>query len=370
MITMKKPVSIFLSAVSSEFHSPDPDGLHHFTSYRAFLTESLRAIRQPHEVISCDEVLLRLDPLTKRGHIAVVSQENLAQSPGDLLAALEEEVRAATDGPFAWFSKSALRKINETFDESGRATSARSLYVALCELASDNQSDSFVVPIRVIATRAGLAPRWAGQLLTSFEALELVSIQRKSGKGELKLPSTYTLLPMRNEIGTIGTPCATNGSENGTMRTGRVQSLSAQNRRIREESSEESIEELSLSPASTDSRSHFGEFWTAYPKKRGKGAAKKAFAKVDVEITVLLTAIDQFRRDPDWLEKGGRFIPYPAKWLNERRWEDDHRVPVITAEPPRQTVPYGPDAHKSIADMLVEKRAREAAEAEALATPH
>jgi hypothetical protein len=33
------------------------------------------------------------------------------------------------------------------------------------------------------------------------------------------------------------------------------------------------------------------------------------------------------RTDPRWLEDNGRFIPYPATWLNGRRWED------VTIEP-------------------------------------
>ena len=99
---MEIPVIFFLSAVSREFHHPDPVAPQRFVSYRAHLAESLRAIRQPHDIISRadiiarDNVIRRADPDAQPGQIAVASQENLAQGFGDLLESLEDEVRNAT----------------------------------------------------------------------------------------------------------------------------------------------------------------------------------------------------------------------------------------------------------------------------------
>ena len=69
----------------------------------------------------------------------------------------------------------------------------------------------------------------------------------------------------------------------------------------------------------------FEEFWRAYPRKVGKGAARKAYLKVmelrlathDVVISAVLRYI------PLWATKKPRFIPHPATWLNQERWEDD-----------------------------------------------
>ncbi|HRJ22266.1 MAG TPA: hypothetical protein PLF84_24685, partial [Bryobacteraceae bacterium] len=93
---MKEPLVIFLSAVSREFHLADPADPARFHSYRETLAESLRAIRQPHHIVTRRDVLQRLDPRSTPGRIAVISQENLAQGPADLLSTLEREVRAAT----------------------------------------------------------------------------------------------------------------------------------------------------------------------------------------------------------------------------------------------------------------------------------
>ena len=71
----------------------------------------------------------------------------------------------------------------------------------------------------------------------------------------------------------------------------------------------------------------FEAFWAAYPKKINKPGAQRAFAKVDVPLETLLKAIETQRRSRQWTEAGGQYIPYPATWLNQRRWEDE-----VTAE--------------------------------------
>lgn len=69
----------------------------------------------------------------------------------------------------------------------------------------------------------------------------------------------------------------------------------------------------------------FAEFWTAYPKKAGKGGAEKAWKKIkpDVDLQAkILKAVAAAARSPDWLKESGQFIPHPATWLNGKRWED------------------------------------------------
>ena len=66
----------------------------------------------------------------------------------------------------------------------------------------------------------------------------------------------------------------------------------------------------------------FDAFWSSYPKKVGKEAARKAFAKVKVGIDVLISAIDQQKRSTQWQKDDGQYIPNPATWLNQGRWED------------------------------------------------
>ena len=70
----------------------------------------------------------------------------------------------------------------------------------------------------------------------------------------------------------------------------------------------------------------FSKFWEAYPNKKAKGNAEKAWLKLKVDQTLLdiiLTAIEQHKQSKEWTADGGRYIPHPASWLNARRWEDE-----------------------------------------------
>jgi hypothetical protein len=66
----------------------------------------------------------------------------------------------------------------------------------------------------------------------------------------------------------------------------------------------------------------FVEFWKCYPKKIAKPNAEKAWMKIapDVDLSKrIIHAISEQKL----LEREEQFIPYPASWLNARRWEDD-----------------------------------------------
>lgn len=70
----------------------------------------------------------------------------------------------------------------------------------------------------------------------------------------------------------------------------------------------------------------FSDFWQAYPKKVGKDAALKQFEnrKVDDELLAqMLAALAIQKPSPGWQKDGGQFIPNPATWLSQGRWQDE-----------------------------------------------
>ena len=69
----------------------------------------------------------------------------------------------------------------------------------------------------------------------------------------------------------------------------------------------------------------FDAFWSEYPKKVGKGAARKAFEKARKKATLesLVTAVRRQKCGSQWTREDGRFIPNPATWLNQERWDDE-----------------------------------------------
>ena len=76
---------------------------------------------------------------------------------------------------------------------------------------------------------------------------------------------------------------------------------------------------------SSEAERHFDEFWDLYPRKQGKGAAKRKFLTVS-KTTQFSDLMDGLRRSIDhWEAKGTepQFIPLPATWLNQGRWEDE-----------------------------------------------
>lgn len=68
----------------------------------------------------------------------------------------------------------------------------------------------------------------------------------------------------------------------------------------------------------------FAEFWTAYPRKVGKGEAEKQWRKAKgIDLQAVLKAIERARATEQWQKNGGQFIPHPSTWLSQRRWEDE-----------------------------------------------
>jgi len=70
--------------------------------------------------------------------------------------------------------------------------------------------------------------------------------------------------------------------------------------------------------------SSFNEFWEIYPRKIGKKSALQAWDNInpDDELQeLILDAIKRNKQTKQWQSQ--RFIPHPATWLNQERWNDE-----------------------------------------------
>ena len=67
----------------------------------------------------------------------------------------------------------------------------------------------------------------------------------------------------------------------------------------------------------------FDEFWSAYPRKVGTGAARKAYAKAlgRVRHDDIMFGLSQ--QLPAMQDKEKQYIPHAATWLNQERYYDD-----------------------------------------------
>jgi hypothetical protein len=78
---------------------------------------------------------------------------------------------------------------------------------------------------------------------------------------------------------------------------------------------------VDATPAPADA---FDAFWTAYPRKVGKGAARKAWPKAlkaaGGNPGRIIAGAVAFAVDPN---REAAFTPHPATWLNAERWDDE-----------------------------------------------
>ncbi len=67
-------------------------------------------------------------------------------------------------------------------------------------------------------------------------------------------------------------------------------------------------------------------FWESYPKKKNKGNSEKAWLKLkpSTELQQKITqTVKKLELSEDWTKENGKYIPYPASWLNAKGWEDE-----------------------------------------------
>ena len=73
----------------------------------------------------------------------------------------------------------------------------------------------------------------------------------------------------------------------------------------------------------------FDEFWSAFPRHVAKSKALESWSKLDPDPSLkikILEAIEKQKEWPQWTKEKGQYIPYPATWLNQHRWEDETPV--------------------------------------------
>ena len=94
--------------------------------------------------------------------------------------------------PFCWLEKISLEAIR-TRCEDPRSTLG--VYLALCEIASDEHSDSFPISASKIAAKACLSQRTVFDRIKDLERIGLIEIKHEGhASATSRIPNTYTLL--------------------------------------------------------------------------------------------------------------------------------------------------------------------------------
>ena len=71
----------------------------------------------------------------------------------------------------------------------------------------------------------------------------------------------------------------------------------------------------------------FERFYSAYPKKKSRIDAEKAWKKVKPPIEYVLKALEWQKLSAQWIKNKGEYIPYPASYINSGGWMNE---PVIS----------------------------------------
>jgi len=76
----------------------------------------------------------------------------------------------------------------------------------------------------------------------------------------------------------------------------------------------------------------FEKFYKEYPNKKGKEKAKMKWIVLSPDDNLfndIMLALEKVKKSEQWTKDDGKFIPHPATWLYQKRWEDEVEVPTI-----------------------------------------
>lgn len=103
-----------------------------------------------------------------------------------------------------------------------------------------------------------------------------------------------------------------------------------------------------MSEKQREADAEFEHWWLAYPRRVGKGKARKSYrtARANTDAETLLAATKRYADSV--ASKDPEFIAHPATWLNGERWLDEPArkppEPTAGAPPPSPTEYDGSDA--------------------------
>ena len=89
------------------------------------------------------------------------------------------------------------------------------------------------------------------------------------------------------------------------------------------------VQKEPLASADAPAADGFPAFWAAYPRRVGRLKAEQVWRKLKASadlVAIITAAVHQHAASPQWMKDGGQYVPHPATWLSQRRWEDELEV--------------------------------------------
>lgn len=175
-----------------------------------------------------------------------------------------------------------------------------------------------------------------------------LGVSTRARKNPVKVDARFWLLKEEETEGFIKVTHFDDKSENNPHFSKNNPSYSENYDLNKNKEEKNKLKESKEKEAISLSQKRFAEFWEKYPRKIAQGAAETAWAKIapDEELfRRIMDALSAATYSEQWRKDNGQFIPSPAKWLNEKRWNDEREIQI--PESPNEKRTYDMEAYES-----------------------
>jgi len=86
----------------------------------------------------------------------------------------------------------------------------------------------------------------------------------------------------------------------------------------------EYIKELEEKPPLESEK--FNIFWEEYPRKIARKTAESYWMKANIDEKLfekIMKSLEAQKKSRQWKSENGKYIPHPATWINQERWNDE-----------------------------------------------
>ncbi len=212
-----------------------------------------------------------------------------------------------------WADKVILRHLRGACRENGTNPRAQlHVYLALCEIASNRQSESFYATIDEIGNQCGYGRRTVEKALIQLREIRVVEVSETEKWG----PNKYCLIDASHLAAKYASK---KNAKNAHLRRG--------NKKVSKKN-EETNDKKKQENAVVEYSSEFKSFWQAYPDRRReqKGEAWQAWLDLDPNEelrTKILNSLKAWTSTKKYRDTETKFLPLPVNWLRKARWEDE-----------------------------------------------
>ncbi len=172
------------------------------------------------------------------------------------------------------------------------------------------------MPIEGLATILGLDNQNLTNVLTLLKAYGVAKVRDLDGAlFSKRMVEDEELSKIRREVGKLGgNPHLVN------------QNLTKPKPKAQPKRKQKPTPSSSSSSSDNNPIVPFAQFWKLYPKRRAKDRAEAAWNKRNPDLALFETmkaALAWQSVTDTWKESKGKFVPYPATWLNQGLWTDE-----------------------------------------------